>query len=145
MAILTLDTARIILDQALAHGRARKMAPLAVVVLDARGAMKAFAAEDGTSLKRREIAEGKAMGALAFGLGSRSLQKRAKEHPHFMTAAGQAVGGQLVPVPGGVLMRTADGILLGAVGISGDVSDADEAAAIAGIEAAGLVADPGSD
>ena len=34
-------------------------------------------------------------------------------------------------------------VLLGAVGISGDTSDNDEAAALAGISAAGLVAETG--
>lgn len=49
----------------------------------------------------------------------------------------------MVPVAGGVLIRAADGALIGAVGVSGDTSDNDEAAASAGIAAAGLVADGG--
>ena len=50
--------------------------------------------------------------------------------------------GSLVPVPGGVLIKS-DGQLLGAVGITGDTSDADEGCAIAAIEALGFVAYPG--
>ena len=106
-------------------------------MLDARGALKAFAAEDGTSLKRAEIATGKAAGALAMGLGSRTLGKMAAERPHFVAAVTHAVGGMLIPVAGGVLIRDGAGALVGAVGISGDTSDNDEAAAVAGIEAAG--------
>jgi uncharacterized protein GlcG (DUF336 family) len=113
------------------------------VVLDARGVLKAFAAQDGTSLRRAEIAQGKAHGALAFGIGSRALAKRAATSPHFIAAVTHAVGGSLIPVPGGVLIRDAGKQIIGAVGISGDNSDNDEAAAIAGITAAGLVADPG--
>ena len=55
----------------------------------------------------------------------------------------EMTGGTLVPVPGGVLIRDKAGALLGAVGVSGDTSDNDQAAAIAGIEAAGFVAETG--
>ena len=141
--MLTLEQAQTIVTTALRFGRAQNYQPLAVVVLDARGVMKAFAAEDGTSLRREEIARGKAHGALSFGIGSRALAKRALEQPQFIAAVTHAVGGSLVPVPGGVLIRAADRAIIGAVGISGDVSNNDEAAALAGLEAAGLAADPG--
>ena len=143
MPQLTLDQAQTIVATALKHGSEHSMQPLAVVVLDERGAPKACAAQDGTSLRRFEIARGKAHGALSFGLGSRTLAKRAAANPHFIAAVTHAVGGSLVPVPGGVLIRAADKAIIGAVGISGDTSDNDEAAAIAGIAAAGLIADPG--
>ncbi|MFG1319523.1 GlcG/HbpS family heme-binding protein [Xanthobacter autotrophicus] len=142
---LTLEAAQTIVAAALAHARAGAMNPLAVCVLDARGALKAYAAEDGTSLNRGEIARGKANGALALGMGSRSLFKRAKDQPFFISAATSAIGGSLVPVPGGVLIRSASGGIVGVVGISGDTSDNDEASALAGITAAGLVGDPGQD
>ena len=143
MPDLTLVQARTILDAALAAGTEKGFKPLAVVVLDVRGAMKAFAAQDGTSLKRGEIARGKADGALAMGLGSRAIAKMAAERPSFVSAATLAVGGSLVPVPGGVLIRSG-GDLVGCVGISGDLSDNDEICAVAGIEAAGLVAETGA-
>ena len=143
MPALTLDQARTILDAALKAGADRGFKPLAIVVLDARGAAKAFAAQDGTSLKRGEIARGKADGALAMGLGSRAIAKMAAERPTFVAAATHAVGGSLVPVPGGVLVL-AGGEVVGAVGVSGDLSDNDEICAVAGIEAAGLAADTGA-
>lgn len=145
MTALSLAAARQILDTAQAHARQAGLKPLAIAVLDGRGALKAFLAEDGTSLKRAEVAQGKAFGALALGLGSRSIHKRAREQDYFIAAVSHVVGGALVPVPGGVLVRDAGGAVIGAVGISGDTSDNDEAAAIAGIEAAGLSADPGAD
>lgn len=145
MSELKLEQAKTIVSTALGHARAGNMNPLAVYVLDARGALKAAAAEDGTSLKRADIALGKANGALSLGMGSRSLFKRAKDQPFFIAAATAAIGGSLIPVPGGVLIRDAAGALLGAVGISGDTSDNDEACALAGIAAAGLTADPGAD
>lgn len=143
MTSLTLDAARTILDAALLHARDQNMKPLAISILDARGALKAFLAEDGTSLNRADIARGKANGALALGMGSRSLFKRAQDQPYFISAAAGAIGGALIPVPGGVLIRSEAGALLGAVGVSGDTSDNDEASAMAGIAAAGLVSDPG--
>ncbi len=143
MTDLTLDQARTIIAKALAQGRSLKLKPLSVVVLDPRGALKAVESEDGVSLKRAEIAHGKAYGALALGLGSRALDKRAQDQAYFMAAVSHVVGGSMVPVPGGVLVRDDAGRLLGAVGISGDLSDNDEVAAVAGIEAAGLVADTG--
>ncbi|MCK0209593.1 heme-binding protein [Starkeya koreensis] len=142
---LTLNAAQTILSTALDTIRKGNFKPMAVVVLDARGAVKVSAAEDGTSLKRFEVAHGKAYGALSLGMGSRSIFKRAKEQAFFVASVTDVVGGALVPVPGGVLIRDADGEIVGAVGISGDTSENDEAAAIAGIEAAGLKADAGAD
>jgi uncharacterized protein GlcG (DUF336 family) len=144
MSDLTLASAQQIVSAALAHGRSNRFRPLAVAVLDARGAVKAYAAEDRTSLGRFDVARGKAYGALAMGVGSRTLGKMAVERPHFVAAVTHAVGGALVPVAGGVLIKTTDGAIAGAVGISGDTSDNDEAAAMAGIAAAGFSGDPGS-
>ena len=143
MPLLTLDHARTILDVALKTGAEKGFKPLAVAVLDARGALKAFGAQDGTSLKRGEIARGKADGALALGVGSRAVAKMAAERPAFVAAATHAVGGSLVPVPGGVLIVSGAEVV-GAVGVSGDLSDNDEICAVAGIVAAGLAAETGA-
>ncbi len=145
MTDLTLPATRIILDTALRSARDHGFKPMVVVVYDARGALKGLLAEDGTSLRRAEIAMGKANGALALGMGSRALAKQAAERPQFVAAVTHLVGAPaLVPVPGGVLIRDAAGALLGAVGISGDTSDNDETCAVTGIEAAGLKADTGA-
>jgi uncharacterized protein GlcG (DUF336 family) len=141
--MLTLAAAETILTAALAKARALALQPVAVVVLDARGALKCARVEDGTSLKRAEIAIGKAHGALALGMGTRAIHKRVEQQPYFIAAVSHVVGGSLIPVPGGVLIKDAGGQVLGAIGISGDTSDNDEAAAVAGIAAAGLVADTG--
>ncbi len=143
MADLTLDVARKILDAALAKVIELKLKPMAITVLDARGCVKASLAQDGTSLMRGEVAHGKAYGALAMGMGSRALFKRAEEQPYFVGAINTMARGALVPVPGGVLIQDASGALLGAVGISGDTSDNDEICCVAGIEAAGLKASTG--
>jgi uncharacterized protein GlcG (DUF336 family) len=143
MADLDLATARTIIDAALAKASELKMKPLVVTVLDARGTTKALAAQDGTSLMRGEIAHGKAYGAIALGMGSRAIFQRAQEQAYFVDAVNTLARGALVPVPGGVLILTTDGKLLGAIGISGDTSDNDEAACLAGIAAAGLKANAG--
>ena len=146
MTGLTLQQAMTIVETALRQGRDTGCAPLAVAVLDAGGHLKAFAREDGAGIVRPQIAIAKAWGALGMGVGSRALAKRVNENPQlqpFFSALSAVSEGRIVPVPGGVLIRDADKAVIGAVGISGDTSDKDEACAVAGIAAAGLLADTG--
>ncbi len=140
---LKLSDAKRIIEHALAEQHKQGFKPMAVVVLGANGAIKASESQDGTSLVRPKIAHGKAFGALSLGLGSRALFERAKAEPFFIQAMNSLCDGALVPVPGGVLVRSDKGELLGAVGITGDISDSDELCAVAGIEAAGFTADTG--
>ena len=135
---ITLAQSRTLIDAALAKGRALDLKPLSVVVLDPRAAMVAMMSEDGVSQMRARIAHGKANAAIALGMGTRALMNRAEQQAYFIQAVNGVAGGDMVPVPGGVLIQDQEGALLGAVGISGDTSDNDEAAAVAGIEAAGL-------
>ena len=143
---ITLSEASAILIGALARARETGCAPLAVAVLDDGGHLKAFAREDGAGILRFQIAFGKAWGALGMGVGTRALARRLADNPQqhpFFTALNAMSDGRVVPVPGGVLIRNAERTVIGAVGISGDVSDKDEACALAGIAAAGLTADTG--
>jgi uncharacterized protein GlcG (DUF336 family) len=140
---LTLAQASTMLDVALKKGRETNCAPLTVAVLDAGGHLVAFKREDRSGILRFDIAYGKAWGALGMGFGSRTLADRAAATPQFFTMLAAASGGRIITNPGGVLIKTSGGDIIGAVGISGDTSDKDEACAIAGIEAAGLKADPG--
>lgn len=136
--ILSLHAAQSIIAGALAEARRCHAKPLAVVVLDAGGNPVAFAREDGASLFRFDIARAKAMGAVGMGADTRVLADRAKGNPVFFQSVSTAVGGQIAFSPGGNLIRDAAGHTLGAVGISGDTADCDEACALAGLEAAGL-------
>jgi len=138
---ITLDQATTIIEATLAKGRELGLDPLTVVVLDPGGHAVALKREDRSGILRPQIATGKAWGALGMGFASRELARRAEEHPVFVAALTAASGGRVVPVPGGVLIRTSDGALVGAVGVSGDTSDDDEACAAHGVRAAGLVAD----
>ena len=146
MPSLTLSQASVIVDAALAAAREMSLAPMTVVVLDAGGHAVALKREDGSGILRVEIATGKAWGGLGIGAGSRVLADRIGTGPAgeaFVGAAAMASGGRLVPVAGGVLVRGTGGAVLGAVGVSGDLSDKDEACAVAGIAAAGLTPDTG--
>ncbi|MEY3389663.1 MAG: hypothetical protein RLZZ48_183 [Actinomycetota bacterium] len=140
---MNLETARTIIHGAFDAAAKSNFKPLSVVVLDAGGHVTAFERQDGSSNRRFDIAFGKAHGAISLGMGSRALMARAESQAYFIAAATSAIGGSLVPVPGGVLVKDSSGRTVGAVGISGDTSDNDEAAALAGIAAAGLVADAG--
>ena len=146
MAGITLKQASTIVEAALARARETSCAPLAVAVLDPGGHLTAFAREDGAGILRPQIAIGKAWGALGMGMGTRAFARRVAEQPQqqaFFGALYAASEGRVLPAPGGVLIRDGAGTLLGAVGISGDVSDKDEACALAGIHAAGLTGETG--
>jgi len=132
--------ARTLIAAARAKGREMQLNPLTVVVLDAGGHRVAMEREDGSGYGRPDIAGGKAAGALAMGVSSRKLGEMAADRPQFVAALSVAWAGKLIPAAGGVLIKNASGTLLGAIGVSGDLSDKDEQAAFAGIEAAGLVA-----
>lgn len=142
--MLTLDQASRIVDAAFDEGRSRGFHPLCVVVLDAGGHALALKRDERASISRPEIATAKAAGCLGMGFGGREIARRAQAMPTFIAALNDIFPKGILPVLGGVLIRGADGALLGAVGISGDTSDNDEICAVAGIEAAGLVADTGA-
>ncbi|HEY4212977.1 MAG TPA: heme-binding protein [Steroidobacteraceae bacterium] len=144
MPTVNLAQADQIITAALAHGRAAGMKPLTVVVLDSGGHVVALKREDNSSLMRPQIATGKAWGTLALGMGCRDIAKRAAVAPAFIGSLSDMSGGKVVPVPGGVLIKDANGQIVGAVGVTGDLSENDEACAIAGIQKAGLMADAGS-
>lgn len=141
MTELTLDLANRIVAGALDEARALEIQPLTVVVLDASGDLKAMQREDGASMFRFEVATGKAWAAVGMGVSSRVLAARARDNPNFFVALAATAGGRFLPQPGGVLIRDADGRILGAAGASGGTGDEDEAACVAGIERAGLTAD----
>lgn len=142
--MLTLDQATSIVDAALEQGTEFGCAPLTVAVFDPGGHLLVLKRQDGSGILRPQIAQAKAWGALGMGLGSRALAQRAAAAPQFYTALAAVSEGRLAPVPGGVLVRDSTGAVAGAVGISGDHPDNDEACAVFGIEHCGLAADPGA-
>jgi uncharacterized protein GlcG (DUF336 family) len=136
--MITLEQAETIAQATLARGRDTGAAPLTVVVLDPGGHPVVLKREDGSGILRVEIATAKAYGSLGMGLSSREIGERAIKQPAFFTALSAVAGGRLAPAAGGLLVRDASGTVIGAVGVSGDVSDVDEECAIAAIQAAGL-------
>ena len=135
---ISLRKARTIIRKTLEKGREMELKPLSVVVLDAGGHVQAFEREDGAAPGRFPIAHGKAYGAVMLGMAGTAQMKRAEDQAYFMAAVNGVYGGQVIPVPGGVLLRDKKGAVIGAVGVTGDTSDNDAVAAMAGIEAAGL-------
>jgi uncharacterized protein GlcG (DUF336 family) len=136
--MLSLELANRIIEGALKHGRKTSCAPLTVAVLDAGGHLIAFQREDRSGILRPDIAVGKAWGALGMGTSSGALAERLSGNPSFLNALAAMSQGRVVPAAGGVLVRQQDGTVVGAVGISGDRSEKDEACAVAGILAADL-------
>jgi len=139
---LSLEKAEQIIDSSLLIAKREKLLPLTVVVLDSGGKLIAMKSQDGSGLLRFDVAFGKAWGSLGMGISSRLIRDRLAARPQFQTALMTASGGQVVPVPGGVLIEDANEITIGAVGISGDTSEKDEYCAITAIQQAGYGTEP---
>ncbi|MES2945356.1 MAG: heme-binding protein [Pseudomonadota bacterium] len=139
MPTLTLAQANHIINAALAQSKTAGYKPMGVVVLDDAGNLKAFAREDGASMFRFDVALGKAWGAVGMGASSRVLGQRAKDNPNFFLSLAATANGKFLPQTGAVLIKDAEGNILGAVGASGGTGDEDEAICMAGVAAAGLV------
>ena len=137
------ELATMIIDKAITIARELNLNPIMVVILDERGAIKACMGEDGISPIRFKIAFGKANGAYQMGMGSRALYNRAEQQAYFINSVNNIANGELIPVPGGVLIKNQENELIGAIGISGDSSDNDEIAAVDAIKSNGLIPETG--
>lgn len=135
---VSLRKARTIIRKTLEKGREMDLKPLSVVVLDAGGHVIAFEREDGAAPGRFPIAHGKAYGSVMLGMAGTAQMQRAEAQAYFMAAVNGVYGGQVVPVPGGILLRDRKGAVIGAIGVTGDTSDNDVVAGMAGIESVGL-------
>lgn len=138
MNSLTLEQAHTIITAALAQSQASGLKPMAIAVLDAAGNLKAFSSEDGASMFRFDVARAKAWGAVGMGVSSRALGERAKDNPNFFVSLSATSQGRFLPQTGAVVIKDAQGVVIGAVGASGGTGDDDELICIAGVQAAGL-------
>ncbi len=138
MSEITLAQANTIISAALAHSKTAGYKPMGIAVLDASGNLKAFASEDGASMFRFDIARAKAWGAVGMGASSRVLMQRAKDNPNFFVSLSATSAGKFLPQTGAVIIKDAQGAMVGAVGASGGTGDEDEAICIAGVLAAQL-------
>lgn len=138
MAEVSAAKARMIIRKTMAKGDEMGFKPLSVVVLDSGGHVKAFERADGAAPGRFAIAHGKAYGSVMLGMAGTAQMARAEQQAYFMAAVNGVYGGQVIPVPGGILLRDKRGAVMGAVGVTGDTSDNDVIAAMAGIDAAGI-------
>lgn len=141
MISLTLQQALAITHGAFDAGVSQKSAPLTVAILDSGGKLISLQRQDGSSMMRPDIAIAKAWGALALGCSSRKLAQDADNRPAFISAINVLANGNMVPVPGGLLIKDSEQNVVGAVGVSGDLSDLDENCAMQGIQHADLYSD----
>lgn len=141
MAQLTLKQANTIVEKAFAKAREMKIKPLGVVVLDESGHIISAQREDGASMFRLDVAQGKAWASVAMGASSKALSKRAKDNPNFFVTLAATANGKFLPQTGAALIKNAQGQIIGAAGASGGTGEEDEACCVAGIDAAGLTAD----
>jgi uncharacterized protein GlcG (DUF336 family) len=141
MRALSLEQANTIIAATFAAAETHMCRPMSAIVLDAGGHVKAFQKQDGASMMRFEICHGKAYASLALGRASRLVLQKAKEKPLFMQSVGELAEGPLFLEGGGQLIRDAEGEVMGAIGVTGDVNEMDDICAIAGIHAARLKSD----
>jgi uncharacterized protein GlcG (DUF336 family) len=141
VAQLTLKQANTIVEKAFAKAREMKIKPLGVVVLDESGHIISAQREDGASMFRLDVAQGKAWASVAMGASSKALSKRAKDNPNFFVTLAATANGKFLPQTGAALIKNAQGQIIGAAGASGGTGEEDEACCVAGIDAAGLTAD----
>jgi uncharacterized protein GlcG (DUF336 family) len=140
MSRITLEQANAAIAGAFDKARELELKPLGVAVLDAGGHLIAYQRQDGASIGRLQLAMGKAAGALFLGMSSRKIGDMAGERPSFLASLGPIAPAGVVPAAGGVIVVNDSGFAIGAIGISGDLSDKDEACTLAGVAAAGLAA-----
>ena len=143
MKNINLNDAIKIAEVAIQKSKEKNLKPISVVVLDVRGSMRVCLNQDGTSINRHKIAHGKANAALLWGTGTRAIADRAEKQAYFVNSVCNLMNGDFIPVPGGIIIKDKEDNIIGAVGISGDLSDNDEIAGVAGINAAGFIADTG--
>ena len=143
MKNIELNDAIKIAEAAIQKSKEKNLKPISVVVLDVRGSMRVCLNQDGTSINRHKIAHGKANAALLWGTGTRAIADRAEKQAYFINSVCNLMNGDFIPVPGGIIIKDKEDNIVGAVGISGDLSDNDEIAGVAGINAAGFIADTG--
>ncbi len=142
---LTLTQATEILATARASAVARNAKPLAFAVVDAGGNPLALQRDERAGHLRIQIALNKAWGCIALGMSSGRLARTIEQHTNWWVGLSGTAGGRLVPSPGGVFIRSPEGLVLGAFGISGEASAIDEEIAVEAIEATGLEADTEGD
>ena len=143
MKNIKLNDAIKIAEATIEKSKEKNLKPISVVVLDVRGSLRVCLNQDGTSINRHKIAHGKANAALLWGTGTRAIADRAEKQAYFINSVSNLMNGDFIPVPGGIIIKDKDGNIIGSVGISGDLSDNDEIAGVAGISAAGFLADTG--
>lgn len=139
MKRITLEQALSIIKSAFTKGAELNLKPLSVAVLDAGGHLIAFQRQDGASLMRAQIAIGKAAGALALGVSSRKIAEMAEERPSFVASLGAISPEGVIPAAGGLIITDKDGVIVGALGITGDTSDNDEICGVDAVVTAGLL------
>jgi uncharacterized protein GlcG (DUF336 family) len=100
-----------------------------IAVVDAGGNLKAFARMDGAWLGSIDIAIKKAKTARQFDMDSGEIGKLSQ--PGGPLYQIEVSNGGLITFPGGVPIKTADGTIIGAVGVSGSTVDNDQTVAAA--------------
>jgi uncharacterized protein GlcG (DUF336 family) len=107
--------------------------PMNIAVVDAGGNLVAFERMDGAWMGSIDIAVKKAWTSRAFDIETKALSKLAQPGEDFY-GIHASNGGKVMIFAGGIPLKR-DGIVVGAVGVSGGVGKQDQAVAEAGVKA----------
>ncbi|MGB4360552.1 MAG: heme-binding protein [Rhodoferax sp.] len=123
MSALTLDLARQLLDQALARATQEFKRPICVSVCDATGLLVAFVRMEGAPVRSVAISQGKAYSAARMGITTQAVLTRLHNEG---IEIGYFCDPALTAMPGGTPLKDKDGVLRGAIGVSGLTSAEDQ-------------------
>ena len=118
---LSLTSAQKILRGCIDYADSNKL-KMAIAIYDAGGQLISFAKMDGTSVGTSKVAQWKGLSAATYQFSTEETAKwNVPNAPDIAT------------VPGGILIKTKDGYVIGAIGVSGAASSVDVKCAEAGL------------
>lgn len=116
MGMMKLSSATLILDTALAEAQKRGVS-VCISIVDAAAWPVAFVRMDGAPLGVIDVSNKKARTAVLFQMDSADFAKVA--HPDAGAYTLENTNGGLTSFGGGVVLKAADGTVLGGIGVSG--------------------------
>ncbi len=138
MTDITLAVAKAIVAAALTGATDKGLAAATVVVTDIGGAIRAAERSDKAGPFGVDIARAKARTALGMRRSSIKTAGVFGDKPSIVTGLNAAVGGDFLPLGGGVVVVDGTGAIVGAAALAGGTPDGDHDIITAAVVAAGL-------
>ncbi len=141
MTEISLAVANQLIHSVLVKAAEMKLPPLGVAVVDAGAHLRALQCQDNLTFLRARICQAKAWTAIAMGVDTAEIAARFDLNDRqkgFIGALNAMTDGQIIALPGGILLRNAERKIVGALGVAGAASEEDETCALFAAETIGL-------